>query len=225
MLERLKDKKILFLEDNIDFALNTISLLQVFVKTVHHAQTISEANSVLITRAIDFIICDIKLKNENGLDFIRDFRKHDTKMPIVIISGHKDEEFLFRAIPLGLTAYLLKPIKYEMLIDTLKRCLELIELKHLEKIELKNGWFFDSKNRCMEKESLVYTLNKKESLFAELLSKNRDRLITKDMINVMVWQSEDMSDSALTNFILRFRRRFGKDIIFTIPDVGFRLNT
>lgn len=223
MLENLKHKTILFLEDNIEFAANTTNLLQMFVQTVYHAQEIVHAHTILSSNPIDIIICDIKLKNENGIDFIRDVRRKDTKTPIIIISGHKDEEFLFRAIPLGLTAYLLKPIKYETLIDALKQCVDTINAHQMKKIELKEGWVYDVENKCLEKGGMLYTLNKKEALFIELLSKNRDRLITKEMINAAVWIHDEMSDSAITNFILRIRRRFDKNFIFTIPDVGYRL--
>ncbi len=219
----LKEKSILFLEDNVDFAINTIALLKVFVQNVFHAQTISDAYQILSSSSVDIIICDIKLKNENGLDFIRKYRETDPQIPIIIISGHKDEEFLFSAIPLKLTAYLLKPIKYDMLVDALNRCLELINVQQIKKIELKDGWIYDFENRCLEKGEERYTLNKKEVLFMELLSRNRDRLITKEMMHGSIWQHDDMSDSAITNFILRIRRRFGKEFIFTIPDIGYRL--
>ncbi|MDD2781768.1 response regulator [Sulfuricurvum sp.] len=225
MLERLKDKTILFLEDNVEFAANTIALLQVFVRSVYHAKNISEAHQILHSDAIDIIICDVKLKNENGLNFIRDFREKNSATPILIISGHKDEEFLFRAIPLRLTAYLLKPIKYETLIDALISCLEVIDSYQIKKIELKEGWYYDTENKCLHKEGEGYNLNKKEALFMELLAQNRDRLITKEMINAAVWQFEVMSDSAITNFILRIRRRFGKNFIYTLPDIGYRLKT
>lgn len=225
MLENLKHKTILFLEDNLEFAANTINLLQMFVQTVYHAQEIEQARTILSSNPIDIIICDVKLKNENGIDFIRDVRTKDTKIPILIISGHKDEEFLFRAIPLGLTAYLLKPLKYETLIDALKQCVDAIDAHQMKKIELKEGWYYDIENKCMEKGGILYTLNKKEALFIELLSKNRDRLITKEMVDAAVWGYDEMSDSAITNFILRIRRRFGKNFIFTIPDVGYRLKT
>jgi DNA-binding response OmpR family regulator len=225
MLENLKHKTILFLEDNLEFAANTINLLQMFVQTVYHAQEIEQARTILSSNPIDIIICDVKLKNENGIDFIRDVRTKDTKIPILIISGHKDEEFLFRAILLGLTAYLLKPIKYETLIDALKQCVDAIDAHQMKKIELKEGWYYDIENKCMEKGGILYTLNKKEALFIELLSKNRDRLITKEMVDAAVWGYDEMSDSAITNFVLRIRRRFGKNFIFTIPDVGYRLKT
>ena len=223
MLECLKDKTILFLEDNIEFAANTLLLLEIFVQKVYHSQTIVHADELLREHLVDIIICDIKLKNENGLDFIRDFRKNDTKTPILIISGHKDEEFLFRAIPLGLTAYLLKPIKFDVLVDALKQCNNVISSHKMGKIELKEGWLYNTKNKTLEKEEQGYSLNKKESFFMELLCLNRDCLITKEMLQLSVWKSEDMSDAAISNFILRIRRRFGKNFIYTIPDIGYRL--
>ncbi|MCX6074311.1 MAG: response regulator [Campylobacterales bacterium] len=223
MLEKLKNTTILFLEDNAEFAANTSTLLQVFVEKVYHVATIAHAQEILTHHTIEIIICDIKLKNENGLDFIDNVRTTDTKTPILVISGHKDEEFLFRAIPLGLTAYLLKPIKYEALIDALNQCAEVIQTYRMKKIELKEGWFYDTENKILEKEKQIYPLNKKEALFMELLSHNRDRLIEKEMIHACVWQGEEMSDSALTNFILRIRRRLGKNFIYTIPDMGYRL--
>lgn len=222
MLSYLKDKTILFLEDNAEFAANTTTLLNIFVEQVIHVSTLTEAHHVLAHESIDIIITDIKLKNENGIDFIRDIRSADNATPIIIISGHKDEEFLFRSIPLNLTAYLLKPIKYEDLIDALERCSEKLKVQNQTQQELKEGWVYESETKTLLKENQHYSLNKKEALFMELLSINRDRLITKDMLQSSVWKEDEMSDSAITNFILRIRRRFGKNFIYTIPDLGYR---
>lgn len=142
----------------------------------------------------------------------------------MIISGHKDESFLFRAIPLYLSAYLLKPIKYEELIEALQICSEKIIINSKEKINLKDGWCFDTKLCILKKDEEEYALNKKEAQFMKLIAYNSERLITKEMLHESVWEFEDMSDSAVTNFMLRIRRRFGKNFIYTIPDLGFRFN-
>jgi len=222
-LEQLKNKTILFLEDNEEFAKNTMVLLDVFVKKIYHVVTVQEAQSVLGKNQIDVIISDIKLKKENGLDFIQSVRMQDKRTPIVIISGHKDEDFLFRSIVLELTAYLLKPIKYDELIHALELCSQKIDFNQNKKIELKEDWYFDTESKTLLKEGKTISLNKKEALFMELLAYNRERLITKEMMHSSVWEHRDMSDSAVTNFILRIRRRFGKTFIYTIPDVGYRL--
>jgi len=222
MITLLKDKTLLFLEDNNEFALNTTALLNIFVREVIRVSTINEAKTVLRERSVDLIVTDIKLKNENGIDFIRDLRTEDTETPIIIISGHKDEEFLFRSIPLGLTAYLLKPIKYDELIDALSRCAEKLAVSQTSIRELKEGWSYVSDTKTLVNGGKHFSLNKKEALFIELLSYNRNRLITKEMIQENVWVEDIMSDSALTNFIMRIRRRFGKEFIYTIPDLGYR---
>lgn len=221
-LERLKDKSILFLEDNLEFANNTVILFDVFVKKVYHAATIEEAQILLQNYPIDIIISDIKLKKENGLDFVQNFRTNNVHTPIVILSGHKDEDFLFQAIPLKLTAYLLKPIKYDELINALRLCSETIFLNQNSQITLKENWLFNIDTKTLEKEGESFVLNKKEALFIELIAHNRDRIISKEMIQASVWEFDEMSDSAVTKFILRIRRRFGKTFIYTIPDLGYR---
>jgi DNA-binding response OmpR family regulator len=222
MLHYLKDKTVLFLEDNEEFARNTTTLLLMFVQKIHHAATIEEAQRLFAKESVDFIITDIRLHQENGLDFVREVRSVNSAIPIIVLSGHKDEEFLFRSIPLGLTAYLLKPIKYEDLIDALSRCAEKLSADSQTLKELKEGWVYDSETKTLLKEGKSHHLNKKEALFMAMLSINRDRLITKEMFQMNVWQEDEMSDSAITNFIMRIRRRFGKDFIYTIPDLGYR---
>ena len=221
-LTKLKDKSLLFLEDNSEFANNTIALLSVFVRVVHHARTVAEAEECLASKHVDLILSDIKLKNENGLDFIQGVRNTDREIPVIVLSGHKDEAFLFRSIPLKLTAYLLKPIKYEELIDALGSCSEAMDLHNSSRVELKNGWYFHVQKKTLEKEGETQSLNKKEAALMEMLSVNKERLMGKEMFQHYVWENEEMSDSALTNFLLRIRRRFGKDFIYTIPDLGYR---
>jgi len=224
MTQQLKEKTILFLDDCIDFALNSIVLFEIFAKQVYHAKTIKEAQALLSEFKIDIIISDIKLKQENGLDFIEMVRQHDKQVPIIILSAHKDETFLLRSIPLNLTAFLLKPIKYDEIIEAFRKCSEKINFHNQSFIELKGDWIFDTKMKILSNAETSHLLHKKEALFIELLALNRDRIITKEMVQQYVWERDEMTDSALTNFILRIRRRFGKNFIYTIPALGYRFN-
>jgi len=220
MLEILKDKNVLFVEDNEEFAQNFIALLSLFVKEVFHCRTL--ADGALKIQKIDMIICDIKLNNENGLDFIESARKSSVQLPIVILSGNKNEEFLFRAIPLNLVAYLLKPVKYKELIDTLTKCAECF--KPSNHVVLRNGYAFDQDNRILQTpEGLAIELSKKESAFVELLVTHQNRIVTKDMMYESIWNFDYVSDQAIVNFIMRFRKKVGKDFIQTIPEAGYRL--
>jgi DNA-binding response OmpR family regulator len=222
MITVLKEKNVLFVEDNDEFAQNFMTLLSLFVKEIFHCNTIRVAHETLSDKTVDMIICDIKLNDENGLDFIEKVRKNNVHMPIVILSGNKNEEFLFRAIPLNLVAYLLKPIKYKELIDTLTKCAQFLTPQ--QHVTLKNGYSFDGENRLLTtREGVAIELSRKEAAFVELLVAHQNRIVTKDMMYESLWNFDYVSDQAVVNFVMRFRKKVGKEFIQTIAEAGYRL--
>ena len=226
IVEFLKTKTILFIEDNETVAKHSIPLFNEFVQKVLYATSIMNAQTLLKSHDVDIIISDIKLNDENGLDFIQKIREDNISIPIIIISGHKDETFLFRSIPLNLTAYLLKPIILEELIEAFKRCCIMLKDSQqttTEIIMIKDGWSYNKDLKTIQNSHELFILSKKENLFVELLIQNPTRIITKSMIESSVWGHEVMSDAAIANFILRIRKRFGKEFVHTIPDIGYRL--
>ncbi len=64
---------------------------------------------------LDLIICDIDMPVMNGLNFIENLRKgmagKDIKdIPVVILTGHSDEENVEQAIQIGIQGFLVKPV-------------------------------------------------------------------------------------------------------------------
>ncbi|MDD3344552.1 MAG: response regulator [Sulfurospirillaceae bacterium] len=224
MSQQIVSKRMLFLEDDEELSRMMIPIFKVFVTDVLYAKTINEARMILGTQSIDLIFTDIHLKNENGLNFVKEVRTADERMPIVVLSSYKDEALLMQAIPLGLIDYLIKPVNYLQLTEAFDKCFAKIECIAHKKIELGNGFTYDAIEQTLVRDTEVFVLKKKEILFVELLSKNRNRLITKEMIEASVWESEEMSDAALYNFILRIRNRFGKEFIHAISNLGYRVS-
>lgn len=223
MLKKLASKNMLFLEDDKDLSLMMIPIFKVFLKDVFHASTIAQARDILVNQSIDIIITDIHLKNENGLDFVKEVRLKNENIPIVVLSAYKDESTLFKAIPLGLTGYLIKPVNYTQLVDIFEKCMRKISSTIEQSIMLSNGFEYIVNEKKLLKNNQKFELNKKEILFIELLCQNKNHLITKTMIQNYVWESADMSDSALYNFIMRIRHRFGKNFIHVISNLGYSL--
>lgn len=216
------DKKLLLLEDSNEFVENAIALFNMFVKKTFVAKNIKEAFEILEKEKIDLIISDIHLKNECGLDFIKKFRETNNETPILILSGYKDEELLFKAMTLNLSGYLIKPINFKALIEAFEKCEEKIKFNNQTVIDLKDGYKYDKDLKKLVKNGEIFELNKKEILFFEMICENKKNVITKDMFAKFVYEYEPMSDSALNNFILRLRKRFGKSFLHTIPDMGYK---
>lgn len=222
-MEFLNDKYLLLLEDSDEFIENAIALFNMFVKKTFVAKNIKEAFETLKSQKIDLIISDIHLKNECGLDFIKELRHKDNEIPIIILSGYKDEDLLFKAMTLNLSGYLIKPINFKALMEALKKCENKIIFNNQVVIDFKDGFKYDKELKKVMKDDENFELNKKEILFFELLCENKNKIITKAMLARFVYEYETMSDSALNNFILRIRKRFGKSFLHTIPDVGYKM--
>lgn len=56
------------------------------------------------------IITDIRMPNLNGLKFLRSVREIDPQIPVLIVSSENDTKTVMKAIELGASNYLIKPI-------------------------------------------------------------------------------------------------------------------
>jgi len=206
-MKNLKKYNVLFLEDNEVFAKNMMEFIGLFFNNVFLASTIEDALLLFDQKKIHFIISDIKVKDGNGLEFVEKVRKKDKIIPIIILSAHKDEDFLFKAIPLNLTGYILKPVKYDSVIGVLQKLEPKLEEIYKNIVFLNQEYYLDTKNRYIIKDKERIRLTENESLLLLLLAKNRFFPTTKEMIEEFVYKEEIMSDSALKNLILRIRKR------------------
>jgi len=221
VISNLKNTKVLFLEDNVTFAEHTIYFLELYVKKVIHCTNMNDAIKIFNNEGIDIIISDLKVEDGIALDFIEKIRQKDTNIPIVVISAHKDEEFLLKAIPLGLTAYEIKPIDFSSFKGILEKCILKLDRNDLQLV--KDNIFYDMNKKVIFKDNQEIVLSKKEALFVELLINNKNGITTKDQISQFVWQDNVMTESALKNFLLRIRKKVGKDFFYTIQSLGYRL--
>ena len=218
---RLKKLNILFLEDNEEFAKNTTSVLNMYFKKVFHSDNVADALMLFDTYKIDVIISDIKVKGGNGLDFIKQVREKNEDIPIVILSAHKDENFLFKAIGLNLLSYELKPLRYEQLIAVLEK----ISLKlNIEKrVQIASELSYSHKTKLLYENDKEIKLAKRESLLIELLIKNKNTAVSNELIQKDVWQEKPMSEAAIKNLILRLRKKVTTRFILTVTNMGYKL--
>ena len=222
-MDNLKSLNVLFLEDNQEFANNTIELLNMFFNKIYHAPSIKKSLALYKSNEIDIIISDVKVKDGNGLDFIKAIRKINTDIPIVVLSAHKDEDFLLKAIPLNITAYELKPLSYNNFLLLLNKLA--LKFKSEDEISITDDIIYNFKEKILCINDIDVTLTKKEIIFMELMIDNIDKIVTTDMIQEHVWGNKPMTEAGLKNLIFRLRNKTFKKFIITIQSVGFKLST
>jgi two-component system, chemotaxis family, chemotaxis protein CheY len=63
---------------------------------------------------IDVIICDLEMPTMNGTEFVRNLRKlpdqQMSRIPVVILTGHSDEDHIIGVVEQGINGYLVKPV-------------------------------------------------------------------------------------------------------------------
>lgn len=222
-MDKLNNINLLFLEDNEAFAQNTVKFLNMYFENIFHSTNIKDALIYFEDNRIDAIISDINVKDGNGLDFIVEVRKKNSDIPIIVLSAHKDEDFLFKAIPLNITSYELKPLSYNNFVSLLKKLLAKLQSKDIFHISDELIYIYKSKELSLNGNSIK--LNKKEFLLIELLIKSAGDIVTCDMIQSYVWESNIMSSSAVKNLVFRLRKKVDIDFIFTVQSVGYKINS
>lgn len=63
----------------------------------------------------------------NGYELCKEIRIINSKIPLTIMSNYSDKEKLLKSISLELSEYLVKPVEYQQLIDTLLKMIEKLE--------------------------------------------------------------------------------------------------
>jgi PAS domain S-box-containing protein len=69
----------------------------------------------------DLVLTDIRMPILNGLDMIREIRREQPALPIIISTAFDDTAYLLEAIELGVDQYVLKPVNTASLIAALEK--------------------------------------------------------------------------------------------------------
>lgn len=226
-LKILSNLNILYIEDEENIKKNIKGTLTLFCENIFDASNIEEAKLLLEEHRIDIIITDINLPDTNGIEFIKEFRKIDKKIPIIILSAYTDKDYLLEATKLKLTDYLTKPIDFKSLHCALYKCVDEILENSRYLISFKNNVEFNVLHKklfCKEKNEEM-TLTSKELVLLEYLVKHSNRVLSIEELKNYIWEDElEATESAFKNLLNKLRNKIGKESILNISGVGYRLN-
>jgi two-component system response regulator YesN len=91
----------------------------------HEASNGIEALDILKRDLPGMIITDIFMPHMDGIELIRKVRESHPHLPIVIISGYGEFEYAKQALKYDVIDYLLKPVDWRELVQTLEKVQEL----------------------------------------------------------------------------------------------------
>ena len=119
-IKHLKDKKVLYVEDDIA-VMNSFSkiLNKVFgeVKTAINGQEGLELFKE--NKDVAFVITDIKMPKMDGLDMAKAIKDISPNTPCILTTAHGEYDYFLRADTIGVYRYIQKPINVNELLQSL----------------------------------------------------------------------------------------------------------
>ncbi|MDF2583370.1 MAG: LuxR family transcriptional regulator [Mycobacterium sp.] len=85
-------------------------------------QAIGAEHAVAVVQELqpDIVLCDVRMQGSSGLDLCLTLRERDPDRKVVMLSVYDDEQYLFQALRVGASGYLLKSISSDELVRQLE---------------------------------------------------------------------------------------------------------
>ena len=216
------DAGLLIVEDDL-FTCNTLSeYLKRRFRTVWSANTEEEAWKLYQKHKPDIIISDIEMPDGSGLEFIKNVRLNDSKTRIYVLSGFPTQEYLLEAVKLHLEDFIRKPISTFKLNQFVEHCSKhfastRIVLSHKEDIS------YSHKRKVLFIKNNEIHLTHMEIILLELLMEAGGQIVSYEAIEDRVYGDKEFNKDSLRTLLSRLRKKLGGCLIFSHPDIGYRL--
>jgi len=107
---------ILLVEDNEDFRLTLEESLESAGYHVTSSSNAMRAREAMNSGKFDIALLDVRLPDGNGIELLREFRKSDPSMGVIIMTGYAEIDTAVDAVRLGASDFLKKPFDIDELL-------------------------------------------------------------------------------------------------------------
>ena len=223
---------ILYAEDDQVTRENYALVLAHYFRKVYTAKDGKEALAFYYKEKPDSLLLDINMPYIDGLEMVKIIREEDRETPIVLLTAHSDKEKLLKAIPLGLTQYLVKPIKDDLFRKTISELIT--QAAHKNIVVLADGFVWDGTHKELSYAEIPVKLSHKERLLIDILAEQTEHFVSQEILVADIWFDEEIDEthsSKLSQLIYRLHMKLSemrKEKIVIIGNsyaLGYRLLT
>ncbi len=221
--------RILIIEDEAGI---TVALYTALIRAGYVVDTAKTGASGLrraSQKKYDVILLDLGLPDMSGLTICRQLRADGITAAIIVLTGEDTVRSKVNLFDAGANDYLTKPFSLEELQARIRAALrKATKLDNQGTVIVAGELRLNPGTRCVERESLVVALTRKEYAILEYLMLHAGTVITRASLLKYAWNGED---DAWTNTIdvhikhLRDKvdRPFSQQLITTVHGVGYKL--
>jgi DNA-binding NarL/FixJ family response regulator len=94
------------------------------VTIVGIATGLADAMTLVRSETPDVVLCDVRLGKDSGLDLCRQIKAADPKIHVVFLTVYDDEQYLYQALRVEASGYVLKRVDGAELVGHLRRVMD-----------------------------------------------------------------------------------------------------
>ncbi len=214
----LKQLRILYVEDESTVRESVRRNIAPFVREVITAADGEEGLARFRENRdrIDLIVTDIMMPRMNGIEMVDAIRKEDPEIPIIYTTAFDDRDSLLRTIQQSVSAYILKPIDLERLLESFQQAAVRVENRQLRESLQENNRLLEDRVRAQTQEIRKKNGELIQRLFTDNLTGLPNRAALKERIDTAHDPALILVDiDAFRSFNESYGERIGNEILIT----------
>lgn len=226
LISTCKDLHILYVEDNKEVRLQTAKMLGIYFECITQAVDGKDGLEKFKNNKFDAVFTDINMSVMDGISMIKEIKKLNSQIPIVIFSAYDNTEYFLQTIECGIDGYILKPFRFEEIQKVVEKIvLKLIDLEKLDtKIKLIDDFCWDKSEKTLYKKDEEIYLTKKESILFELLASSKHKVATSEEIEIEVFDDNYSDNKRVRSLLSRLKCKVNCELMQSVYSKGYKLN-
>lgn len=174
------------------------------------------------------MLLDINLGGIDGFEVIREVRKGGMKLPIIVVSGRREDYDTLYGLDIGADDYITKPFNPVILGAKVKALIRRSHGSLAENEMITAGpFYYDSVTLRLFKNGAEIPLTARENAMMKLFLSNVNRIYPKEVLYDMVWGDALVDENAVMVYINRLRQKIEDDpqspkYIRNVRGIGYR---
>lgn len=186
-----------------------------------------EALELLSRRQYDLMLLDVNMQGMDGFEVVQMVRARNLQLPIIIVSGRKEDYDTLYGLDIGADDYLTKPFNPITLGAKVKALIRRSQGSVGSRAIVVGPFRYDPSSLRFFKDGVEIPLSSKENAIMKLFIDNVGRILAKDMIYDLIWGSSIVDENAIMVYVNRLRQKIEDDpsnpqYIQTVRGLGYR---
>ena len=183
----MKDKKILYVEDDLSLIEGLKYTLEKNGFLVDNARTVKESYQFFQAGRYDLLLLDVTLPDGTGFDICKEVRK-TSAVPIIYLTASDEEISIIRGLDMGGDDYITKPFKLGEVLSRINALLRrFAQFNKSDMILESNGIRIDMSERVCWKGETELPLTLVEYKLLCLFLKNPNHILPRELILDRLW--------------------------------------